>query len=35
MIYKIYTSRYEIYRPDDLIQIFLQILHLPIEIDIW
>ena len=24
-----------IYRPDDLFQIFLQILHLPIEIDIW
>ena len=24
-----------IYRPDDLFQIFLQILQLPIEIDIW
>ena len=24
-----------IYRPDDLFQIFLRILHLPMEIDIW
>ena len=24
-----------IYRPDDLFQFFLQILHLPMEIDIW